>query len=64
MERMGHASPAIALRYQHVMADRQAVIASALDQLASSVGVSDSAVGARTGHAEDREGDQLKVAGR
>jgi integrase len=24
MERMGHTSPAVALRYQHVMADRQA----------------------------------------
>jgi hypothetical protein len=25
MERMGHTSPAVALRHQHVMADRQAV---------------------------------------
>ncbi|HET8645369.1 MAG TPA: tyrosine-type recombinase/integrase, partial [Vicinamibacteria bacterium] len=29
MERMGHTSPAVALRYQHVMADRQAQLASA-----------------------------------
>jgi hypothetical protein len=34
MERMGHASPAVALRYQHVMADRQGAIAAALDGLA------------------------------
>ena len=34
MERMGHTSPAVALRYQHVMADRQAQLASALDDLA------------------------------
>jgi hypothetical protein len=33
MERMGHTSPAVALRYQHVMADRQAALASALDDL-------------------------------
>ena len=34
MERMGHTAPAAALRYQHVMADRQAQLASALDDLA------------------------------
>ena len=34
MERMGHTSPAVALRYQDVMADRQAQLASALDDLA------------------------------
>jgi integrase len=33
MERMGHTSPAVALRYQHVMADRQAAIAAAPDGL-------------------------------
>ena len=33
MERMGHTSPGVALRYQHVMADRQA----ALDDLARNV---------------------------
>jgi integrase len=34
MERMGHTSPAVALRYQHVMADRQATLAASLDTLA------------------------------
>ena len=34
MERMGHTSPTAALRYQHVMADRQAQLASALHDLA------------------------------
>jgi integrase len=34
MERMGHTSPAVALRYQHVMADRQAALAASLDSLA------------------------------
>jgi len=34
MERMGHTSPRVALRYQHVMADRQAALATALDDLA------------------------------
>jgi hypothetical protein len=34
MERVDHTSPAVALRYQHVMADRQAQRASALDDLA------------------------------
>jgi integrase len=56
MERLGHTSLAIALRYQHVMADRQAVIASGLDQLAGSAKAADSAVGACMGHAEDGEG--------
>ena len=36
MERMGHTSLAVALRYQHVMADRQAALAVALDGLACS----------------------------
>jgi hypothetical protein len=36
MERIGHTSPAVALRYQHVVADRQAQLASALDDLARS----------------------------
>jgi integrase len=33
MDRMGHTSPAVALPYQHVMADRQGAIAAALDGL-------------------------------
>ena len=49
MERMGHTSPAVALRYQHVMADRQAQLASALDDLARSAAARPRAHG---GHAE------------
>jgi len=33
MERMGHTSPTVALRYQHVMAGRDQAIAAALDKL-------------------------------
>jgi integrase len=33
MERMGHTSPSVALRYQHVMAGRDQAIAAALDEL-------------------------------
>ena len=33
MERMGHTSPAVALRYRHVMAGRDQAIAAALDEL-------------------------------
>jgi integrase len=33
MERMGHTSPQVALRYQHVMAGRDQAIAAALDEL-------------------------------
>jgi hypothetical protein len=33
MVRMGHSSSAAALRYQHVMAGRDAAIAAALDEL-------------------------------
>ena len=33
MERMGHTSPTVALRYQHVMAGRDQAIAAALDEL-------------------------------
>jgi Phage integrase family len=49
MERMGHASPAVALRYQHVMADRQAALAAALDGLTRAV---QEAGGDRRGHIE------------
>jgi integrase len=34
MERLGHSTPAMALRYQHVMADRQTALTAALDGLA------------------------------
>jgi hypothetical protein len=33
MERLGHTSPAVALRYQHVMAGRDQAIAAALEEL-------------------------------
>ena len=33
MERMGHTSPQVALRYQHVMAGRDQAIAAGLDEL-------------------------------
>jgi len=33
MERLGHSTPAMALRYQHVMADRQTALTAALDGL-------------------------------
>ena len=33
MDRMGHTSPQVALRYQHVMAGRDQAIAAALDEL-------------------------------
>ncbi len=36
MRRLGHASPAAALRYQHATADRDAAIALALGQLVES----------------------------
>jgi hypothetical protein len=50
MERMGHTSPAVALRYQHVMADRQAQLAAALDDLARSATVpAKGTAGARKG---------------
>jgi integrase len=37
MERIGHTSPGVALRYQHILADRQAALAAALDGLARSI---------------------------
>ena len=39
MERMGHTSPAVALRYQHVMAGRDESIAAALDELVQGAGL-------------------------
>ena len=47
MERLGHTSPTVALRYQHVMTGRQDAIAAALDQLAEGT---DAARRARRGH--------------
>jgi integrase len=50
MERMGHTSPAVALRYQHVMVDRQAAIAAALDGLARAADTAERRPRARRGH--------------
>jgi integrase len=55
MERMGHTSSAVALRYQHVMADRQAAIASALDGLASADAAARRPKGRRESHDAIRE---------
>jgi len=65
MVRMGHSSSAAALRYQHVMAGRDAAIAAALDELvqAASARSEDSAAAgsgtrvARTGQ-QRRKGDR------
>ena len=55
MERMGHTSSAVALRYQHVMADRQAAIAAALDGLASADAAARRPKGRRESHDAIRE---------
>jgi integrase len=55
MERMGHTSSAVALRYQHVMGDRQAAIASALDGLASADAAARRPKGRRESHDAIRE---------
>jgi Phage integrase family len=64
MERMGHTSPAVALRYQHVMADRQGAIAAALDGLARDA---EKKVRrrprARRGHDGQRRGSGKRTAG-
>jgi integrase len=59
MERMGHTSPAVALRYQHVMADRQAAIAAALDGLARS----DAAARRPKGHKESHDAIRQRGGG-
>jgi integrase len=41
MERIGHSSPSAALRYQHVMNDRDMAIAAALDRLAQATDATD-----------------------
>jgi integrase len=64
MERMGHTSPAVALRYQHVMADRQHAIAAALDGLARDAQQpAGRAPRARGGHDGPRRGSGEKAAG-
>ena len=50
MVRMGHSSSAAALRYQHVMAGRDAAIAAALDELVQAASVrSEDTVAGRSG---------------
>jgi integrase len=64
MERMGHTSPAVALRYQHVMADRQGAIAAALDGLVREAENGDRRrVRARRGHDGPRRGSGKRAAG-
>jgi integrase len=64
MERMGHTSPAVALRYQHVMADRQGAIAAALDGLVREAENGNRPAGrARGGHDGPRRGSGRKAAG-
>ena len=61
MERMGHTSPTVALRYQHVMADRQGAIAAALDGLVHDAnnGIPARRPRARRGHDEPRRGNGM-----
>jgi integrase len=64
MERMGHTSPAVALRYQHVMADRQGAIAAALDGLVREAENGNRPAGrARRGHDGPRRGSGRRAAG-
>jgi integrase len=64
MERMGHPSPAVALRYQHVMADRQGAIAAALDGLVREAENGNRLAGrARRGHDGPRRGTGKRPAG-
>jgi Phage integrase family len=64
MERIGHTSPAVALRYQHVMANRQRAIAAALDGLVRDAQQpAGRAPRARRGHDKPRRGSGAKAAG-
>jgi integrase len=64
MERMGHTSSAVALRYQHVMADRQGAIAAALDGLARDANKKPRHTSrARRGHDGSQRGSGEKAAG-
>jgi hypothetical protein len=57
MVRMGHSSSAAALRYQHVMAGRDAAIAAALDELVQAASArSDDPATARSGTRVARTG--------
>ena len=57
MVRMGHSSLAAALRYQHVMAGRDAAIAAALDELIQAASAcSEDSAAARSGTRVARTG--------
>ena len=61
MVRMGHSSSAAALRYQHVMAGRDAAIAAALDELVQAASArSEDPVGGRSGTGVARTGQRGK----
>jgi integrase len=61
MVRMGHSSSAAALRYQHVMAGRDAAIAAALDELvAAARAQTEDAAAARTGTRVARTGQRSR----
>jgi hypothetical protein len=59
MVRMGHSSSAAALRYQHVMAGRDAAIAAALDDLVQAAWAqTEDAAAARSGMRVARTGQR------
>jgi hypothetical protein len=59
MVRMGHSSSAAALRYQHVMAGRDAAIAAALDELVQAASArSEDTVAGRSGTRVARTGQR------
>jgi hypothetical protein len=65
MVRMGHSSSAAALRYQHVMAGRDAAIAAALDELIQAASArSEDPVDGRSGTRVARAGQHRRKADR
>jgi len=73
MERMGHTSPQVALRYQHVLAGRDQAIGVALDELVQAaadlaperpVAEPSGMLVARTGRAESRGARRRARGGR
>jgi hypothetical protein len=64
MVRMGHSSSAAALRYQHVMAGRDAAIAAALDELVQAAWAqTEDAAAARSGTRVARTGQRSRASG-
>jgi integrase len=62
MERIGYTSAGVALRYQHIMADRQAALAAALDGLA--LEAIKTKRRARRGHGQATAKQRAEVSGR